>query len=307
MQLNITSDDWRNTMSKLFEYIDTLTSPYEAFPVVPGYDGFPVHSHWHYYMEIIIMISGKISVVCDKDNYTLSAGDVFVFCPKSIHSVSAYNNEDFKYGVLKFDVGRLSVPGSSTPSMRLLFEAATRTPGLSLHFKANELHSDIILKLYEGCEKELEALSYGYDMILHSSICLLLIELVRVMKKRGFNTDSALAGTGGNTTIDTITEYIDSHSSEHLIISDLADMCNMSYSYFAKSFKQIYGRSCKEYLEFVRISKAEDLLLYTDFDLTYISLETGFADCSHLIKTFKKWKNITPKQYRLKRKVDLSQ
>ena len=34
-------------------------------------------------------------------------------------------------------------------------------------------------------------------------------------------------------------------------------------------------------------------------DLTYISQETGFSDCSHMIKTFRKYKNITPKQYRL--------
>ena len=31
----------------------------------------------------------------------------------------------------------------------------------------------------------------------------------------------------------------------------------------------------------------------------YISQETGFSDCSHMIKTFRKYKNITPKQFRM--------
>ena len=75
-------------------------------------------------------------------------------------------------------------------------------------------------------------------------------------------------------------------------------MCNMSYSYFAKNFKQYYGRSCKEYIEFIRVSKAADLLLFTDFDLSYISQETGFSDSSHLIKIFRKWKGVTPKQFK---------
>ncbi len=290
-------------MSKLFEYIDTLTSPYEAFTVVPSHDGFPVHSHWHYYMEIIIILDGHISVTCDGNSYILSRGDVFVFCPKSIHSITSVNNEDFTYGVLKFDTGRLSMPGSSTPNLRLLFDAA-RNASFSLHFLESEFPDDLMRRLFETCKTELDNLDYGYDMVLHSSLCSFLIALIRVLKKRGFNTDTVLAGTGSNTTVETITEYIDSHSSEHIVVSDLADMCSMSYSYFAKSFKQIYGRSCKEYLEFIRISKAEDLLLYTDFDLTYISLETGFSDCSHLIKTFKKWKGITPKQYRVKRKAE---
>ena len=38
----------------------------------------------------------------------------------------------------------------------------------------------------------------------------------------------------------------------------------------------------------------------TNLDLTSISNETGFADCSHLIRTFKKWKGVTPGQLRNK-------
>jgi YesN/AraC family two-component response regulator len=62
----------------------------------------------------------------------------------------------------------------------------------------------------------------------------------------------------------------------------------------------MYGVSCKEYIECFRIFKVEDFLLFTDFDLTYISQETGYSDCSHMIKQFKKYRGITPKQFRLK-------
>lgn len=288
-------------MSKLFEYIDTLTSPYEAFTVVPSYNGFPVRPHWHYYMEVIYMISGQVQVDSDKESFVLSEGDIFVFFPKSIHSISAYNKSDFEYGVLKFDISRLTSQSTSTPSLRVLFDGAYLADPSLLYFNAQDLPTSTMQALFWTCFNEVEHKDFGYDLVLHSSLCSFLIELVRVMKSRGFNTDAAISLINSNTTIDTITEYIDNHSSEHIAVGDLSDMCNMSYSYFAKSFKQIYGRSCKEHIEFVRISKAEDLLLYTDFDLTYISQETGFSDCSHLIKTFKKWKGITPKQFRLKR------
>ena len=97
-----------------------------------------------------------------------------------------------------------------------------------------------------------------------------------------------------------ITEYIEKHYNEPIKISSLAGMCGMSYSNFAKLFKQTYHQSCKEYIEFTRINKAEDLALMTNLDLTSISNETGFADCSHLIRTFKKWKCVTPGQLRNK-------
>ena len=80
--------------------------------------------------------------------------------------------------------------------------------------------------------------------------------------------------------------------------SNIAKECGMSYSYFAKKFSSVYGKTCKEYIEEMRFIKVEDFLLFTDFDLNYISQETGFSDCSHMIKCFKRHKGITPKKFR---------
>ena len=96
-----------------------------------------------------------------------------------------------------------------------------------------------------------------------------------------------------------VLEYIDLHSSENINIEELASKCGMCYSNFAKQFKAQYGKTCKEYIEFVRICKADTLLLYTDRTLDYISQETGFTDSSHFIRTYKKIRGITPKQRRI--------
>lgn len=103
----------------------------------------------------------------------------------------------------------------------------------------------------------------------------------------------------GNTFFSHILEYIDTHSHEPLQVQELAVKSNMSYSNFARLFKGQYGRSCKSYIEYVRICKAEELVLHSNLDLSYIAQETGFADCSHLIRTYKKLKGTTPKQARL--------
>lgn len=84
-------------------------------------------------------------------------------------------------------------------------------------------------------------------------------------------------------------------------MTDIAKKCGLSYSCFAKKFREQYGMSCKQYIERMRLYKAEDFLLFTEFDLNYISQETGFSDCSHLIKCFKKYKGVTPKKFRADR------
>ena len=118
-------------------------------------------------------------------------------------------------------------------------------------------------------------------------------------KQKGVDTDTIITAPDDyDASIYSISKYIEQHCGEPLRVHELAQMCGMSYSYFAKLFRETYNQSCKEYIEFTRINKAADLLLFTNQDLTYISQETGFADCSHLIRTFKKWKGMTPKQWK---------
>ena len=144
--------------------------------------------------------------------------------------------------------------------------------------------------MFETCISELANRRYGSDLMVYASLCELMVSLARIWQAQGVLTGAGRAT--GSEGIDSIVEFIDEHSSEPLLVENLARRCGMSYSNFALKFRQMYGRSCKEYIELVRVSKAENLLLFTDLDLTAISMDTGFADCSHLIKVFKKWKGV---------------
>ena len=52
-------------MQYLFEYCDTLESPYEAFLYDTSNMAFPIRPHWHYFMEIVYMLEGTGLVECD--------------------------------------------------------------------------------------------------------------------------------------------------------------------------------------------------------------------------------------------------
>ena len=78
----------------------------------------------------------------------------------------------------------------------------------------------------------------------------------------------------------------------------LARMCGMSYPNFAKRFSERYGRSCKEHITHVRVSKAQRLLKNTALDISDIAAECGFFDSSHFIRTYKKKLGKTPNRDR---------
>lgn len=285
-------------MQYLFEYCDTLECPYEAFLYDTATMTFPIRPHWHYFMEIIYMLQGTGLVECDGESYVVEPGDMILFHPEAVHAIYTATNLPLKYAGMKFDVSRLYTERNYAPKLRVILESASKCGEANIFFKERQLQGLPVKELFEECRQELENRNYGYDIIVHNKICYLMVHLIRIWREQGFNTDKAAAHPSDTNSIRAITAYIDAHAGEALRVEELADMCNMSYSYFAKSFKQYYGRSCKEYIEFIRVSKAADLLLFTDFDLSYISQETGFSDSSHLIKTFRKWKGITPKQFK---------
>lgn len=150
------------------------------------------------------------------------------------------------------------------------------------------------LSYYSGIYRQKRFLA----LQVQSNIYTLLIEFARKTEKEIITSKENHTDT--DFSFYHILEYIDTHSGEPLEIHELAEMCHMSYSHFAKLFRENYGRSCKEYITYIRLNKAQDLLFHTDYDLNFIAQETGFFDCSHFIRTYKKWKGITPKQERLK-------
>lgn len=287
-------------MQYLFEYSDSLKSPYEVFLYDTTKMGFPVRSHWHYFMEVIYMLEGTGLMECNGKSFIMEPGDLILFHPEAVHAIYTTTNLPLKYAVLKFDVNKLYTANSYTPKLRTILNSAYKDERAAIFFKEEELQEVPVKRIFDTCIEEINRKDYGYDIIIHNEICLLLVALIRIWRNAGFDPNIAAALDIETDSIRSITAFIDAHVSEPLRVEELAEMCNMSYSYFAKNFKQYYGRSCKEYIEFIRICKAEDLLLFTDFDLSYISQETGFSDSSHLIKIFKKWKGVTPKQFKQK-------
>ncbi len=286
-------------MYYLYENTDSLHAPVEYFLYDSTKKQFPVKPHWHYFMEIMLMQEGQAEIFAGDKKYILSQGDVLVFHPKMVHSVYATDeNTPPIYAVVKFDMNRLRLTSNYAPKLRSIFCVAERKE-MNNYFEKGSYIADQVAQLFLSCMPEAERKEYGYDLIMNTSLYPLLIQLIREWQKEGLDVNEAY-DEDSNYDIYNITEYIDINMYNGIKVSDIAEKCGMSYSYFAKRFLSVYGKSCKEYIDTMRLFKAEELLLFTDFDLNYISQETGFSDCSHLIKSFKNFKGITPKQFRLR-------
>lgn len=93
------------------------------------------------------------------------------------------------------------------------------------------------------------------------------------------------------------------HSPEALRVEKLAAYFHRSPTYVSQFFKRETGETLQNYVSRYRLALIESRLLYTNARLDDIAAEFGFTDSSHLNKTFKKLKGLSPSQYRRSARV----
>jgi AraC-like DNA-binding protein len=83
---------------------------------------------------------------------------------------------------------------------------------------------------------------------------------------------------------------------------DLARLAGVTPEHLARRFRATYGCTIATHLRRRRLARARQLLLETSANLTSIALATGFADHSHLTRSFRAAFGTTPSAYRAARR-----
>jgi AraC family transcriptional regulator len=97
------------------------------------------------------------------------------------------------------------------------------------------------------------------------------------------------------------TDFMRAHLSGNISLEELASVCNLSVSYFARAFKNGTGVPPHRWLVEMRLEKAKDLLLNTKTPLADIAAACGFADQCHLTRAFRRATGETPGAWRRER------
>ena len=95
-----------------------------------------------------------------------------------------------------------------------------------------------------------------------------------------------------------VREVLNARFQEPLSLSDVAEEFGVHPVHLAATFRRRFGCSLGEYLRHQRVNAARSMLEDPELPLTRIAVEAGFADQSHLTRTFKRLTGMTPGQYR---------
>ena len=95
-----------------------------------------------------------------------------------------------------------------------------------------------------------------------------------------------------------VKEYLDVHYAERVTLDDLSTMFFIDKYYLAKTFKNQFGLSITTYLQNLRITKAKQLLRFSDKTIETIGYEVGLGNPAYFSRVFKNVEGVSPKIYR---------
>jgi AraC family transcriptional regulator len=95
-----------------------------------------------------------------------------------------------------------------------------------------------------------------------------------------------------------ILDHVQENLSGDISVTELSGLMQMSPSHFTRVFKDSFGVTPYKFVMQARIEKAKDMLAHTNLTASQVAMAFGFASQSHLVKVFRQFTGLTPKQYK---------
>jgi AraC-like DNA-binding protein len=249
--------------------------------------GTLVGFHYHDELEFISVAEGKIRCTVYGVDYEAGPGEIIFVNSRVPHMTEVI--EPSRTGLLQFresDFHDSEVSKVIKYSMR--FRPETYYPAKVI--KSPELFDTIESLFIEQMEKR-----EAHEVFIKSYI----LRILGILYREGILSDAERVYNMREVQkILPILSYINQSYAENITLEDASERLNFDPSYFCRIFKTATGATFTEYLNFVRISKAEKMLSKTRQSILEISEAVGFSSVSYFTRIFKKYRSCSPRVYR---------
>ena len=275
------------TDSRFFECLTTSSDAPSAM----------CQAHIHHWVEILYCRSGRMEVILNGKKYDFLSHDLLIIPSHEVHQITALTEEHHEYFVLKFD------PNVMNTSMQLQSEYRCILPFLlpgDRHqrlFTARELEASPIPELIAHFSEEYRQMEYGYEIALKADFYNLILWILRRWHVLEPGSEKQFTSKQYEQ-LQMVFDYVAENYASPISVSTMAELCHISYSYFSKLFARLTGQSFVDYLNLVRLTAAERLLITTEMNVTEVAYATGFSDLSYFTRRFTAKNGVPPREYR---------
>jgi len=243
--------------------------------------------HCHPYYELFYVEYGLCTFFIDNTMYELKAGDFILIPPQVFH----YTRYWEKSKRLNLFFRRNDISETVFETLKLSEEFFNRLQLFRTPDAYKKIVTDHILKMVKEDnvgDKNTNAYMWALlqeFLILVSRNC----EKIDDLPAEIHTTDKPIVDAA---------KFIADNFNKQITTFDVAKSAGYSTNYLSKKFRQATGTGVHEYLMFIRLQKATQMLTSTNYSIAKIAKECGFLSANYFKDAFKKKYGITPREFR---------
>ncbi len=254
-------------------------------------DNRPGHFHWHSCFEITYVVRGSERYFVNGETYMTSPGDIILFNNIEPHGWEVLEETELIVMVFQQE---LIANGFALLDYDYLEPFLKRGTNFKNVLPAGAQVNRDIHQLLLEISKENEDRTVGYQLMIKANILKILTLLIRHSQDTT-KSDRLLARKALEMRrLSDVFDYINQHYDQRLTLADVAEMAYMSPNYFSQYFKRVTGQNFSEYINSLRIKKAQEMLKEGSKSVIDVAMACGFRNMSNFYRMFKKHTGTTP-------------
>jgi len=236
--------------------------------------------HLHEDIELIYVINGHGTTICNGVKYTLTSGDMFLTFPNQVHHHIGYQNGDYILLIIK--------PSQLLSYANIFFENEPTYPIINI----KEGEDDNILFLLKTAL--FEYLRDGYSTIIDGYITTIFGKLLKhyEITKKNVSRNKVMQ----------ILNYCSLNYKDQITVDTVAQALSISRSTVSHTFSNQLKIGFCDYINMLRLTDARALLRNTDMSIIDIAQSVGFETIRTFNRAFLKERGFSPSQYRKNQK-----
>ncbi len=252
-------------------------------------NAYQAQRHKNTFFEMVFVLDGKGVQLINEHRLAYGPDKLFLVFPSDSHGFEI--SEPSRFFFIRFSNVFLQTQNRKwVEKLNFIFRNYNHRPGCILK---NTTDKPLVRSLAEALLREQVNAHIHREEVMAQLIC-----TVISIAARNIALELPLPAAGQAPP--DLLHYIHTHIYEpgKLRVAALAAHFHLAPSYIGEYFKKQAGAGLQEYIGNYRLRMLEHRLLYTDMRIHEIAEELGFADESHLNRTFKKHHSLSPTSFR---------
>lgn len=249
--------------------------------------------HWHDYFEMEFFFEGEGIHVFNGKTMDVSRGTVYLLTPSDFHTLyRKKEKENLRFFNVNFNEYAISE--------ELIKLAASY--GAPMTVKVSEGECEELYREFSSLAAEYEGDSPVREQMMRAIFDKIFIIFWRALEREG--------GAGApdkakrSSAVQYVVNHLRLHFRESVSLASLAHELHLTPNYLGEIFKKETGKTFSDYVQLMRLSYAEKLLLGSELSVLQIGEQSGFHSVSYFIKVFKKSRGQTPLDFRINKRTN---